>query len=166
MVTDKFQTKIEMTVEEFYIATHEKLVSLIRELERVLGREKAHQIVSDWAESNAVNDIKSIIASQEKPPETFEDIKVLLRGWVNDLNTNNKETVSIVEETDTKSVCIVDECIYATVFNKLNAPDIGYLLHCKHDFAATPEIHPNLGLKRKKTVMQKDECCDFEYYWK
>ena len=166
MASGKFQTKIEMTVEEFYTATHEKLVSLIRELERVLGRERAHQIVSDWAERNAVNDIKGIIASQNKPPETFEDIKVLLRGWVDDLNTNNMETVAITEETDSKSVCIVDECIYGIVLNNLDAPDIGYLLYCKHDFATTPEIHPNLGLKREKTVMQKNECCDFEYYWK
>ncbi len=166
MTPDKFQTKVQMTLEEFHTATHEKLVSLIREMERVLGRERAHQIVSDWAERNAINDIKSVIASQKKPPETFEDVKVLLKEWVEDLNTNNMETVSIVEETDTKSVCIVDECIYGTVFNKLDAADIGYLLYCKHDFATTPEIHPNLGLKREKTVMQKDDCCDFEYYWK
>lgn len=155
-----------MTVEEFHTARHKKLVSLIRELERVLGRDEAHKLVSNWAERTAVNDIKSVIASQEKPPETFEDIKVLLRGWVDDLNSNNMETVSITEETNSKSICMVDECIYASIFNKLDAADIGYLLYCKHDFTTTPEIHPNLGLKREKTVMQRNDCCDFEYYWK
>jgi hypothetical protein len=74
------------------------------------------------------------------------------------------EIVSITEETATKSVCIATECIYAKVFNSLDAADLGYLLHCKHDFATTPVVHPDLKLKRTKTLMQNDDCCDFVYY--
>jgi hypothetical protein len=165
MTHDKFETKIELTMVQYYHDIHTKLVSLIRKLEQVLGKKKAHQIVSDWAEQNSIKNLKKVIAAFEKPPENFEDIKGLLRNWVADLNENNMETVEITEETSTKSVCYVSECIYAKVFNDLEAPDLGYLLYCKHDFSTTPEIHPSLGLKRTKTLMQKHDCCDFEYYW-
>ena len=162
--SDKFQRKMGITVKAHYEASASKLVSLIRELEKILGKEKAHEIVSNWAEQNAVDDVKGVIESLEKPVENFEDVKALLRQWVHDLNQNNMETASITEETSTKSVCIATECIYAKVFNSLNAADLGYLLYCKHDFATTPVIHPDLKLKRNKTLMQNDDCCDFVYY--
>lgn len=166
MTQGKFETKIELTMKQYYLDMHSKLVSFIRELEQVLGKDQTHQIVSDWAEKNSVNNIKEVISAVEKQIKNFDDVKVLLRQWVDDLNENNMESVEITEETSTKSICYVSECIYAKIFNELDASDLGVLLYCKHDFATTPEIHPNLGLKREKTLMQNHACCDFEYYWK
>jgi hypothetical protein len=166
MTHNKFQTKIDLTLEQYYRDIHEKLISFIRELERVLGKEQVHLLVSNWAEHNSVDNIEEVIAAVEKPIENFDDVKILLRKWVCDLNESDMETVEITEESSSKSICYVSECIYAKVFNDLDAPDLGYLLYCKHDFATTPKIHPNLGLKRTKTLMQKHDCCDFEYYWK
>ena len=160
-----FQNKMDITVYEHFKDKSSKLVSLIRELEKVLGKDKAHEIISDWAEKNAVNDVQSVIESLERPIESFDDVKVLLRHWVDALIKDNMEVVEITEETATKSICIVTECIYAKVFNDLDATDIGYLLHCKQDFPATPAIHQNMRLKRSKTVMENHDCCDFEYYW-
>jgi hypothetical protein len=156
---------MDITVYDHFKDRSLKLLSLVRELEHVLGKEKAHEIVSNWAERNAVNDVRQVVESLDKPIESFEDVKVLLRHWVDALVKDNMETVEIAEETSTKSVCNVTECIYAKVFNDLDAADIGYLLHCKHDFPATPAIHPNMKLKRSKTLMEKHDCCDFEYYW-
>ncbi|MFW9799335.1 MAG: L-2-amino-thiazoline-4-carboxylic acid hydrolase [Candidatus Thorarchaeota archaeon] len=162
---NRFQVKMDITVEDHFRVNSAKLVSLVRELELELGKDKAHEIVSNWAEKNAINDVKSVIDSLEKPLESFEDVKALLRHWVETLNKDNMETVEITEETSTKSVCIVTECVYGKVFNDLGAPDIGYLLYCQHDFAAAPAIHPNVRVRRTQTVMQNDDCCDFEYYW-
>ncbi|NHJ13753.1 MAG: hypothetical protein EAX95_08750 [Candidatus Thorarchaeota archaeon] len=164
MGLDKFRKRMDITVYDHYMAVTTKLVSLIRELENAIGKEKTHELVSKWAESNAVEDIKNVMAAENAIINTFEDVKVLLRRWVADLN-ESMETVAITEETEDKSTCIVTECIYGKVFNDLDAADLGYLLHCRHDFAATPHIHPRLKLKRKKTLMQGHECCDFEYYW-
>ncbi|MFW9968525.1 MAG: L-2-amino-thiazoline-4-carboxylic acid hydrolase [Candidatus Thorarchaeota archaeon] len=161
-----FESKMNITVYEHFKDRSSKLVSLIRELEGVLGKEEAHKIVSHWAEKNAVEDVRTVIESLDRPIESFNDVKVLLRHWVDALNKDKMESVEITEETANKSVCIVTECIYAKVFNDLKAPDIGYVLHCKQDFPATPAIHPNMRLKRSKTVMEGQDCCDFEYYWK
>ncbi len=163
--TNRFQVKMDITVEDHFRANSAKLVSLVRELELEFGKERAHEIVSNWAEKNAINDVKSVVDSLEKPLESFEDVKVLLRHWIEALNKDNMETVEITEETSTKSVCVVTECVYGKVFNDLGAPDIGYLLYCKHDFAAAPAIHPNVRVRRTKTVMENHDCCDFEYYW-
>jgi len=160
-----FQNKMDITVYEHFKDKSSKLVSLIHELERVLGKDKAHEIVSDWAEKNAVNDVQTVVMSLDRQIESFDDVKLLLRQWVDALNKDNMEIVKITEETSTKSICIVTECIYAKVFNDLDAADIGYLLHCKQDFPATPAIHPNIKLRRSKTRMEEHDCCDFEYYW-
>ncbi|MFW9846044.1 MAG: L-2-amino-thiazoline-4-carboxylic acid hydrolase [Candidatus Thorarchaeota archaeon] len=160
-----FQNKMDITVEEHFKDKTFKLVSLIRELEEVLGKEKTHEIVTQWAEKNAVNDVRTVVESLERPIESFEDVKVLLRHWADALNKDHMETVEITEETAEKSICVVTECIYAKVHRDLDASDIGYILHCKQDFPATPAIHPNMKLKRTKTLMENDDCCDFEYYW-
>lgn len=163
--TERFRAKMDITVEDHIKTASSKLLSLVRKLEQTLGKDKAHQIVSDWAEQNSINDVRNVIESLEKPVQDFEDVKALLRHWVKELNDNNIETVEIVKETADRSFCHVTECVYAKVYNDLGAPDIGYLLHCKHDFAAAPAIHPNVDLDRTKTLMEKHNCCDFEYYW-
>ena len=164
MSIHKFDEKMGISYYEHYKAVSSSLVSLIRKLEGTLGKEKAHEIVSEWAERNAVEDLRRVMDEEEKPIESFEDVKILLRRWVADLD-KNMETVTITEETSSKSLCIVKDCIYAKIFNDLGAQDLGYLLHCKHDFPATPVIHPMMKLRREKTVMEGHECCDFEYYW-
>jgi hypothetical protein len=160
-----FQNRMDITVYDHFKEKSSKLVSFIRELEQALGKDKTHEIVSNWAEKNAVNDVRSVVESLDRPIESFDDVKALLRNWVEALNRDNMEVVEITEETSTKSICIVAECIYAKVFNDLDAADIGYLLHCKQDFPATPAIHPNMRLRRSKTLMEEYNCCDFEYYW-
>ena len=166
MPNSRFQRKMDITVEEHFSSIASKLVSLVHVLEDALGEEQAHEIVSNWAEKQAVQDVRSIVESLEEPIGSFEDVKKLLHQWVDDLNENNIEEVEITEEDNTKSICMVTQCIHAPVFEKLDATKIGYLLHCKQDFPAASAIHPNVGLRRSKTLMESDEYCDFEYYWK
>lgn len=165
MPNSRFQNKMETTVEQHFEAIASNLVSLIRHLEDAVGERRSHEIVSDWAEQQAVEEVRNIVEFLEEPIHNFEDVKVLLHKWVRDLNESNIEEVAITEEDDSKSVCMVTQCVHATVFEKLGAPEIGYLLHCKQDFPAASAIHPNVGLRRSKTLMQGDDCCDFEYYW-
>ncbi len=164
MAPTKFDTKLDITVEQHHRALAGKMISLVRALEKELGVERAHDIISDWAEQNTINDVRGVIDNLNKPIESFEDVKVLLRQWVKELNDNNMEVVDITDETSTKSVCTVTECIYAKVYNDLEASDLGYLLYCKHDFASAPHIHPKVGLNRTKTVMEGHDCCNFEYF--
>ncbi|MHA1908745.1 MAG: L-2-amino-thiazoline-4-carboxylic acid hydrolase [Candidatus Thorarchaeota archaeon] len=165
MTPSIFDTKLDITVEQHHRAVAAKMISLIRKLEKDLGVERAHDIISNWAEQNVIHDVRGVIDNLNESIDSFEEVKKLLRQWVKELNDNKMEVVEITEETSTKSVCTVTECIYAKVYNDLGAPDLGYLLYCKHDFASAPHIHPKVGLNRTKTVMEGHECCNFEYYW-
>jgi len=161
----KFDRRIETTISQHFLDMHEKEVAIIREMERVLGKDKADDIVRKWSERNAVEDVKKLVRAEKKPIKNFADVKTLVRKWVDDLNTSSMEEVSITDETADECTCTVTECIYAKVFNELRATDIGYLRFCEHDFETAKAIHSKVQLKRTKTLMQGNDCCDFVYYW-
>lgn len=163
--SDNFESKIETTVRQHFLDMHGKEVAVVREMERMIGKDKADDIVRKWSERNAIEDVRKIVRAEKKPIRSFADVKVLVERWVDDLNSSNMEEVSITEETAEKCACTVTECIYATVFKALNATDLGYLRFCEHDFETAKAIHPKVGLKRTKTLMQDNDCCDFVYYW-
>ena len=163
---DKFDTSIDTTVRQHFLDMHGKEVAIIREMERVLGKNKADDIVRKWSEHNAVEEVRKLVQGEKKPIKNFADVSALVRRWVDELNAANMEDVSITEETADKCACTVTQCIYATVFKALNATDLGYLRFCEHDFETTKAIHPKVALKRTKTLMQGNDCCDFVYYWK
>jgi hypothetical protein len=164
--SSKFETSIETTVRQHFLDIHGKEVAIIREMERVLGKEKADTIVRKWSEHNAVEDVRRLVQAEKKPIKNFADVSALVRRWVDDLNSSNMEDVSITEETADKCACTVVQCIYATVFKALNATDLGYIRFCEHDFETAKAIHPKVALRRTKTLMQGNDCCDFVYYWK
>ncbi len=163
---DKFNAKMDITVEQYVHDTHEKLISLIRELERVLGKERCHEIISDWAGRESVSGVKALVAAEKKPVRTFQDVKKLLAKWVTQLDSDNMESVRIAREDSAQSYAHVSACVLAKVLRNMNAADLGHLLYCRHDFAGASAIHPSVALKREKTLMQGDDCCDFLYYWK
>jgi len=163
---DRFSAKKDITVEQYVHDTHEKLISLIREFERVLGNERCHEIVSEWAARESVSNVKALMAAEKKPIRGFQDVKNLLSRWVAQIDNDNMENVKIVREDSIQSYAHVSACVLAKVLRSMNAADIGQLLYCKHDFAGANAIHPSVALKREKTLMQGDDCCDFLYYWK
>lgn len=163
---DKFSAKMDITVEQYVHDTHEKLISLIREFEKLLGKDRCHEIISEWAARESVSGVKALVAAEKKPVRSFQDVKKLLAKWVTQLDNDNRESVKIAREDSTQSYAHVGACVLAKVLRNMNAADIGYLLYCKHDFAGANAIHSSVALKREKTLMQGDDCCDFLYYWK
>ena len=163
--THKSQEKMDITYEEFFnpppSIPHRGLVRLVRELEQTIGKEKAHEIVVRTAEKLAVEGIKKGI--EEEPVNSFEDF---IRGRSSRGPISSHATSEeLLEATSNTLVFNMTECLWAKTWKELNASDIGYLWNCKPDFAVVQAIHPRLKLKRTKTLMQGDDCCDFTYYW-
>jgi hypothetical protein len=73
--------------------------------------------------------------------------------------------MEVVERSLTRSVSNVRKCIWAEAFRSQGAADIGYPWKCKQDYALASAIHPRFKMKRTKTLMQGDDCCDFTWYW-
>jgi hypothetical protein len=55
----------------------------------------------------------------------------------------------------------VKKCIWADVFRKLNAADIGRKLICSGDEAVTEGFNPNIRFRRPKLLMIGDDSCHF-----
>ena len=73
--------------------------------------------------------------------------------------------MEVVERSPNRSVSNIRKCIWAETFRSLGAADIGYLWECKQDYVLASTIHPRFKMKRTKTLMQGDDCCDFTWYW-
>lgn len=57
----------------------------------------------------------------------------------------------------------VVRCLYAKFYKELGLPELGYLFHCNRDFGMVEGFSPNIMLKRKQTIMQGAEHCDFRF---
>jgi hypothetical protein len=57
----------------------------------------------------------------------------------------------------------VTECQYAKFYNKIGAPELGFLLTCSADFAHAEGFGADVQLTRTQTIMQGASHCDFRY---
>jgi hypothetical protein len=57
----------------------------------------------------------------------------------------------------------VTECRYARFYNKIGAPELGFLLTCTADFAHAEGFGADVQLTRTQTIMQGASHCDFRY---
>jgi hypothetical protein len=57
----------------------------------------------------------------------------------------------------------VTECRYAKFYNKIGAPELGFLLTCSADFSHAEGFGADVQLTRTQTIMQGASHCDFRY---
>jgi len=153
----KFQEKVQsgMTYEEYFRDKCHEMVCLAEELERVLGRKKALEIMGKARERYVVE----ITKKGRGPVKSFEDFKAREKARAHSI------VLTYLEETSNKLALHVTECLWAKVFKEMNATDLGYVLHCQPDFAYAEACHPRIKMRRTKTLMQGDSYCDHTFYW-
>ena len=160
----KFQKKMELTYEQYFHARYDRMVHLAREFERVLGREKAFEIIGKAIEKAAVESVKKQMAERGSI-KNFEDFKAFVKEEQSSQFWSHAVSVTYPEETPKKFVICITECLIAKTFKEMNAADLGYIMCCHADFATAKAYHPKIRLKRTKTLMQGESCCDQTYYW-
>ena len=60
----------------------------------------------------------------------------------------------------------ITKCPLADLAKEVNAEDWGYILYCCDDPNIVEGFNPEMDLKRTKTLMQGDDCCDHFYCMK
>jgi hypothetical protein len=161
----KFKEKLETTYERFYINAFAEQIALIRELERVIGKNKAHEIVSEWSEKRVFNGIRAHLEEEGISINSFEEFKDYQKKMWESPRVKRTHTYSITKNTPNSVTYTVTECIWAETMRSLEATDLGNLMMCKTDFASAKAYNPKISLTRSKTIMNGDECCDFTYTW-
>ncbi len=161
----KFEETIEVPKSRYYQNAFAETVNVIREFERVLGKEKAHEIILSWSEKRALEGMKQWLDSDGVAIETFNAFKKHQNTMWNSPDVQQTHTCKLVEEGANKISYEVTECIWACAFRALDAADIGDLMMCRTDFAAAKIYSPKVTLSREKKIMDGKDCCDFTYTW-
>jgi fumarate reductase iron-sulfur subunit len=74
---------------------------------------------------------------------------------------NDALQFEILEQSDKKFSMNVTRCRYAEMYKELGIQDLGYTLSCARDFAMVEGFNPKIELKRKQTIMEGADYCDF-----
>ena len=163
--SEKWNFRAEISLKELFnppvTQPHKGIIAIVRELEKVLGKEQAHKLVGDVIERERVK-VAQAGVKNSKITCFKEWVKWFEGGSSIWMHANVDERPVYTENT--RSVNTV-ACMWADTYREWGAGDIGYIYECKPDFAAVKAQHPNLRLERTKTLMQGDDCCDFKFIW-
>ncbi|MBN1682147.1 L-2-amino-thiazoline-4-carboxylic acid hydrolase [Candidatus Bathyarchaeota archaeon] len=155
----RWNDKFEITYLELVKNQFKGEIALAQELYRVLGEEKAREVLNqlylgylvDWArgflQNHRIESMEDFIAVKQK------------------LGSPRSHIIEVTEVTPTSYKEKYSSCIYAKVFRDLGVPEIGFCMFCSNDFMITKLLNPKLNLERTKTLMQGDEYCDFNHTW-
>jgi len=162
----KFDEKLDITYSQYVKDMLAGEVALQKELERVLGKEKAHQLLHAWAKEKTVRSLESFLEKAGIQIETFADFKKHQDVMWNSNHVKHTHTCQTIADGPDRVTYLVTECIWAKVMKELDATELGRVTMCDIDFDSASVYHPRIELDRTKTLMNGDECCDFTYIWK
>ncbi|MFW9798966.1 MAG: L-2-amino-thiazoline-4-carboxylic acid hydrolase [Candidatus Thorarchaeota archaeon] len=163
--THKFQSKYDSTYADFLKDVYAGRIALIREFETHVGKEEALRIVKNFYETQAVENIKDLVAKLDTPIESIETFGDVMKRLASNEVTANTQTMEYANSPPGTFHMCTTECLWADVFKELDAADLGYIMLCGTDFPAASAFHENIRLERTKTLMQGDDHCDFIYHW-
>jgi hypothetical protein len=135
------------------------LVPLVKSMQAELGEERANDIVrkamgplfrkygeSWWRSQGAGN-------FEQKMDSTFGK----LYGAADALK------YEVIRKTPEAFEVNVTGCKYAQFYEKIGAPELGFLLTCSADFDHAEGFGAGVQLTRTQTIMQGASHCDFRY---
>jgi hypothetical protein len=134
------------------------LVPLVKALRAELGQEKADALVRKalgeqyrklgdrWWRSRGGNDLGASITA--------------LMEWN---ATDDALQYRVLDKSSDRFDADVTQCRYAQFFQKIGAPELGFLLVCSSDFPITEGFGAGVRLTRTQTLMQGASHCDFRY---
>ena len=137
----------------------EVLIPLIRNLEKEIGKESAHQLARNAIKAIAEKqgkDFSSII--QRDDLDGFQSIQETWSGAGTDI------TYEIIENNKKEFNFNVTKCRFAEMYKQLGAEDLGYILSCGRDFSLSSGYSEDIQLNRTKTIMEGADFCDFRYH--
>ena len=164
--TEKWNYKTEMTIKELFNQPtdqpHRGILLLVRELEKILGKEKTLKLVAEIRAREKTQDWSEW--AKTHPMTCFKDFVKLFESDVASLYSHANIDEPAVYTENSRSVKTVG-CLFADTWRSWGASDVGYAYNCSTDFPTTKALSPKLRLERIKTLMQGDDCCDFKFVW-
>jgi len=135
----------------------EALIPLIQELERFMPVEEIKNLLARANKREAYIRGKNISPtnSSETIDTLFEDVQT----WGDEVDMQ----ISFIEKTKTSLFFDVKKCPYHELYIELGIERYGNALSCCRDEPFAGGLNEELTLRRSKTLMEGDDCCDFRY---
>lgn len=134
------------------------VAKLIRGFAEEIGSDKALGIAKKIIEKDAVESGK-MLAKQYKGNTLAVLSKIIREVWAKE----DSMEINFLRETEDEFRFDVTRCGYADAYEKLGIKDLGCIMSCCRDFAFMDGFNPAIKLRRNKTLMEGDDCCDFHY---
>jgi len=134
------------------------LIPLIRNLEKAIGKEKAHEIARNTVIEIAREQGRRFSElSERKDLDGFRQIQDTWSGAGTDLE------IETIEDSPERLSFNVTNCRFAQMFKTLGAADLGSIFSCGRDFALSEGYSGDIQLTRTQTIMEGASFCDFRY---
>ncbi len=128
-------------------------IPIVRELEKEIGKERAHAIVGKAIAGAYVDYRKTKRFEADSPPLVEQEVD---SGF-----PVEREVVDNFDETHGHNIA---GCKSAEFFRQIGEPEIGALMTCGVDFAAKDLIRPEWEFGRTQTRMKGASHCDFLWH--
>lgn len=142
------------------LETHEfhakSLVSIVRAVEEKYGKEGVEAVRNAWLKEVFYKPWQEKGRSVER-----NDVQTFAR--ILESGCAGTHEWKRTEDEPNKVAYRFTKCFWADVFRKLGAEDVGKWL-CDSDQFNAKGFNPDIKLKRTKTLMEGEDCCDHVFY--
>jgi len=134
------------------------LVPLVKALQAELGEERANAIVR-----KALGDLYRKFGEKWWRTQGARHLGEKVASAFEMFAAGDALEYEVIKKTPEAFELNVTECRYAKFYNKIGAPELGFLLTCSADFSHAEGFGANVQLTRTQTIMQGASHCDFRY---
>ena len=134
------------------------LVPLVKALQAELGEERANAIVR-----KALGDLYRKYGEKWWRTQGARNLGEKVASAFEMFAAGDALEYEVVKKTPDAFEVNVTECRYAKFYNKIGAPELGFLLTCSADFSHAKGFGADVQLTRTQTIMQGASHCDFRY---
>jgi len=134
------------------------LVPLVKALQAELGEERANAIVR-----KALGDLYRKYGEKWWRTQGARNLGEKVASAFEMFAAGDALEYEVVKKAPDAFEVNVTECRYAKFYNKIGAPDLGFLLTCSADFSHAEGFGADVQFNRTQTIMQGASHCDFRY---
>ena len=134
------------------------LVPLVKTLQAELGEERANAIVR-----KALGDLYRKYGEKWWRTQGARNLGEKVASAFEMFAAGDALEYEVVKKAPDAFEVNVTECRYAKFYNKIGAPELGFLLTCSADFSHAEGFGTDVQLTRTQTIMQGASHCDFRY---
>ena len=128
-----------------------------------------HSLKKEWGEENTLAFLKKqaekkgIRRGQNQLQKSRDNSFASFVKFLDSPLFENTLSFEYTEKSDHVCEIKVTECLWAEVFKKAGAGDLGYASVCFGDYSHCQNFNPKIKMVRDKTLMQGDAYCNHRY---